>query len=113
MLTAAAISAFKFQFNSTVAAVGVSAVWSRAKAPTPTKTITVGYKTAGVKDTDVINSYGINAIVLTVRAADVAVAPEKFDSFTINGVRHTADAATPVNLKGEVIGWKVYVRGTN
>ena len=113
MLTAAATSAFKTQFNDVVAALGVPATWSRAKAPSPTKTLTVGFRTAGVKDTEIVNAYGINAIVLTVRAIDVSVAPEKFDSFTVNGVRHTADAVHPVHLKGEVIGWKLYVRGSN
>lgn len=113
MLTAAAMAAIKTQFDQTVAAIGVPAIWSRAKAPSPTKTITVGFKTAGVKDTEIVNAYGINAIILTVRALDVTVAPEKFDSFTIANVRHTADAVHPVNLQGRVIGWKVYVRGSN
>lgn len=113
MLAASDFSRIKRNFEGAVAMLGVTATWSRAKAPTPTKQLVLGFKTAGVKDTEIVNAYGINAVVLTVRAMDVTVAPEKFDTFTVNGVRHTADAVHPVNLNGTVIGWKVYVRGSN
>lgn len=113
MLTEAAISGIRTQFDHTVAALGVPATWSRAKAPSPTKAVTVGFKTAGVRDTEIVNAYGLNAVVMTMRAIDTAVAPEKFDTFTVHGVRHTADAVHPVHLNGEIIGWKIYVRGSN
>ncbi len=113
MLTAAATISLKRQFDSVVGSLGVPAGWSRAKAPSPVHDVIVGFKTAGVKDTEVVNSYGINAVIMTLRASDVSVAPEKFDSFSINGIRHTADAVHTVNLGGQVIGWKIYVRGGN
>lgn len=113
MLAASDFNRIRRNFEGTVAMLGVTATWSRAKAPTPTQQLVIGFKTAGVKDTEVVNAYGINAVVMTVRAVDVSVAPEKFDAFIVNGVRHTADAVHPVHLNGVVIGWKVYVRGSN
>lgn len=113
MLTMTAMAGIKREFDATVARLGVPATWSRAKAPQTSKSITVGFRTAGIKDTEIVNAYGINAVVITVRELDLDVAPEKFDTFMIQGVRHTADAVHPVHLNGSIIGWKVYVRGAN
>lgn len=113
MLSSAVSSSIRSQFETAVDMLGVPATWSRAKAPTPTQLLTVGFRTAGVKDAEIVNAYGINATIITVRATGVATAPEKFDSFTIQGIRYTADAVHPIHLAGAVIGWKVYCQGAN
>jgi hypothetical protein len=113
VLTASVASSLKREFDRTVGALGVPATWSRAKSPTPTVALTVGFKTAGVKDVEIVNAYGLNAIVITVRASDVSVSPEKFDSFTINGTRYIADDVSPILLNASAVGWKIYVKGTS
>lgn len=112
MLGAADFNNIRGSFESTIHLLGVPATWVKAIGG-QTATVQVGFKTAGVKDTEIINAYGLNAIVMTVRQIDLPVAPEKFDSFTVQGVRHTADAVHPVHLNGSIIGWKIYVRGSN
>ena len=113
MLASSDFSNVRGSWESVVALLGVPASWERAKAMGTQVPVVVGFKTAGVKDVEVIQSYGINAKIITVRAIDVSVPPEKFDTFTIHNERHTADAVHPVNLNGSVIGWKIYVQGSN
>jgi hypothetical protein len=113
MLGASQFASIKSSFERAVADLGVPASWERAKVEGSAARLTVGFRTAGVKDEAIVNAYGINAVIMTVLASEALVPPEKFDSFIVQGVRHTADAVHPVNLNGEVIGWKVYVRGAN
>jgi hypothetical protein len=103
----------KSGFELNIAKLGVPASWERAKSDGVASAVTVGFKTAGAKDEAIVNAYGINAIIMTLRAMEAPVPPEKFDTFIVHGVRHTADAVHQVNLNGEVIGWKIYVRGAN
>ncbi len=113
MLGTSDFNRIKGSFEQVIALVGVPATLQRAKSPGSTVSLVVGFKTAGVKDVEVVNAYGLNAVIITVAAKDTTTAPEKFDVLTINGVRHTADAVHPVHLNGTIIGWKVYVRGSN
>lgn len=113
MLGASQLASIRSSFERTIADLGVPASWERAKAGGAAATVTVGFRTAGVRDEAIVNAYGINAVIMTMRASEAPVPPEKFDSFVVHGVRHTADAVHPVNLNGDVIGWKIYVRGAN
>ena len=113
MLASSDFANVRGSWESGVTMLGVPAAWTRAKAAGAAANLTVGFKTAGVKDVEIVNAYGINAIILTVRAIDVTVPPEKFDTFVVSGQRITADAVHPVHLNGSVIGWKIYARGNN
>lgn len=103
----------KSSFEYNIGQLSVPATWERAKNQAFSGVIPVSFKTAGVKDEAIINAYGINAVIMVVRAIDTAIPPEKFDSFVIEGVRHTADAVHPIHLNGSIVGWKIYVRGAN
>ena len=112
MLGAGDFSKVKGSFEQVVGLLGVPSTWTQAKPPHGTAAINVGLKTAGPKDVEIVNAFGIDAKILTIRAIDMTTPPEKFDTFTVNGERFTADAVHPVLLNGTVIGWKIYIRGS-
>lgn len=98
-------------FDTAVDTLGTSISWTQAKAPNQTITATMGIRTVGAKDVELINSYGIGAKILTVKAASLPIPPEKFDEFVINSESYTADAVHPVRVNDQLVGYKVYCRG--
>lgn len=92
--------------------LGLPATWIQAKPPNASKGITVGFKTAGWKDTEVVNSYGYGAKIITMKAVDFTTTiPEKYDTIEVNGERYTLDEVMPVMLNDKLLGHKGYVRG--
>jgi hypothetical protein len=91
--------------------LSVPAVWTQTKSPNATLNIQVGFKNAGRDDTEIINSYGLDAIIITMKADDFTTRPEKFDTLTIDGVDYTLDEVRPHRLNGEVVFLKSIIRG--
>jgi hypothetical protein len=96
--------------EQTLDLLGVPASWRQAKPPNATINLNVGMKTASWKDEELVNAYGINARVFTLKARDVSKL-EKFDQITIGAERYTMDAAIPVYINGQLVFWKGIVRG--
>lgn len=111
MMGQAIRQAFKASFDATIDTVGVPAVFETADGGS-THALTVGHKTAGLRDEPIINAYGIDAVVISIKADDLPAAPKKFDRLTIAGTINVLHDVREVNLGGVVIGWKCYVRGT-
>jgi hypothetical protein len=111
VLSAAEKSKFRAAQESVVDMLGVPAQWQQTKAPRATKSATVGFKTAGWKDEIIVNSYGINARILTVKARDISNVV-KFDTFTIGGEVMTVASASHVYLNGDHIFTKVICKGS-
>lgn len=96
--------------ESTLDLLGTPGTWEQTKAPNATAQIVVGIKTASWKDEELVNAYGINARVFTIKAKDVAKL-EKFDVIKVGNEKYTMDAAIPVYVNGVVVFWKGVVRG--
>lgn len=100
----------KGSFELAINTLGVPASWSTADGSN-TGTPIIGFRTAGLNDTEVINAYGIGAKIVTMKFADFPVAPKKFDKIIVGLEHYTLDAVNPVHLNGVVIGYKGYIRG--
>ena len=98
-------------FNLAIDMLGVPSTWTQAKPPNATATPTIGFRTAGLNDTEVVSAYGIGAKIVTMKVTDFTVAPQKFDTIEVLTERYTLDAVNPVHLNGVVIGYKAYIRG--
>ena len=96
-----------------IRAAGVQCAWRQVKAPNATATAVVGFKTAGKDDQEVINSYGIDTVIITCAAVDFASAPAKYDEFVINNETYIANAVHPIHepSTADVIMYKVLARG--
>lgn len=111
MLNTATWNQVSSAFDQVVDLLGTNFTWNQAKSPNGTAQAVCGIKTVGAKDIELINSYGIGAKVLTIKAASLPVPPEKFDEFTVNGEVYTADAVHPVRINDQIVGYKCYCRG--
>lgn len=72
----------------------------------------------GVRDDAVVNSYGVNAQIITLphTTAFAAVPPEKFDLIEEDppgpgARRYVFDAVLPREVGGMVVAWTAFVRG--
>ena len=68
----------------------------------------VGFKTT--KDEEIINSWGIGAKIITIRAAEVSPVKKLDRVFIMNQV-YTLEFVDPVMLNDMFCGWRCYVRG--
>lgn len=84
--------------------------WTQAKAPHATKNVQVGIRTLGFRDTELINSYGIEAVIITMKYKDVP-GIEKFDKLDINGSRYTVQQVFPAMLNAEQLFSKMIAKG--
>lgn len=93
--------------------LGVPITWTQTKKPNTTKTVRAGFKTAGLKDTEVVNAYGLGAKIIVFKASDFgAVIPEKFDTVQVHDQRYTLDTVDPKHdLDGNVAFYYTYVKG--
>lgn len=97
--------------ENTLDMLGTPGTWRQAKVPNATKAnIPVGIKTVDWKDQELINAYGINARIFTIKSKDVALL-EKFDQITVGNETYVMDSAKPVYINGQVVFWKGICRG--
>ena len=80
-----------------------------AKPPHTVIPVNVGFRHAGATDTEVVNAYGMNAVIITFKAADIT--PAKFDELTVDGKRFTLDAVHPIHVNGDLLFFKAYAKG--
>ncbi len=99
-------------FKQVISLLGVPATWTQVLPPNATLTATVGFKTAGKNDSEVVNSYGIGAKIITFDADNFRTQPpKKFDKLEVMGEVYILDEVMMVHLNGEVVGFKAYARG--
>ena len=91
--------------------LGVPITWNQAKPPKQTASFKVGFKHAGKQDIGVVNDYGIAAVIITAKASDFPVAPQKFDDIVLNGETYTLEAVHPIHINGTLALYKCYSRG--
>jgi hypothetical protein len=94
------------QWNEGVKALGVPARHVSTEG-IETQCI-VGFKTT--KDEEIINSWGIGAKIITIRAAEVSPVKKRDRVFVMDQV-YTLDFCDPVMLNDLFCGWRCYVRG--
>jgi hypothetical protein len=111
MLSASDFNKMVGAHRTIIQTLGVPAVWKQAKPPQQTATAVVGFKSVGPNEAEIVNAYGIEAKILTIAAGDTPVAPEKFDTFEVNGETFVAQSAQAVHLNGQVIGYRCLVKG--
>ena len=107
------LSAFKAAQLKILDDLGSPCHYTMAKAPETELDITAGFKTAGVRDEAITNSYGIGAKILTIKASDFTTPPVKYDEFRFHGTEETyvAEAVHPIHIGPEVVFHKVYIKG--
>jgi len=112
MFDAATRSSLRAAFEQTFALLGTPATWRQAKAPHATKAIEIGIKTAGPRDDVIINTYGVGAKIITMKASDFTTTlPEQFDELVVGNEKLVLAAVHPVNIGNAVVFFKGYVRG--
>lgn len=97
---------FAKQWNEGVKSLGVPA--THVSTDGVETECTVGFKTT--KDEEIINSWGIGAKIITIRAAEVSQV-NKLERLFIMGQIYTLDFVDPVMLNDIFCGWRCYVRG--
>ena len=100
-------------FASVLYSLGSPAVWRKATDPSVTAQITVGIKTAGPKDSTVVQAYGINARIITMDVAQFPVPPEKFDTVTVNGEDIVLETVHKIMISAGVEFYRAYARGND
>jgi len=90
----------KKMFSDMIDILGVDVIWTSVKSPTQHASVRVGFKTAGKDDSEIVNAYGSGTVILTAKAVDFSVPPQKFDVF----------AVAPGNYVISV-GYKIVARG--
>jgi len=111
MLTTALFATMKAQYERTIDTLGATMIWTQAKPPNNNKAIVAGMKIASDQDTALVQAYGVGARVITVKASDFPVAPEKFDRLVCGTEAYTAEAVHPVHLNAALVGYKIFVKG--
>jgi len=106
------LSAFKAAQLKALDDLGSPCKYTRVKDDTKIS-ITAGFKTAGVRDEAITNSYGVGAKIITIKAGDFTVPPVKYDEFKFDGNNETyiAEASHPIHIGAEVVFYKIYVKG--
>lgn len=101
----------KTAYEKTIDALGVPLVWHSATHSNVTKSIVAGIRILGSQDEVLVNAYGIGGRLITVKAADFAVAPEKFDRLTIDGEVYVIEAVQAVHLNLVLVGYRIFTKG--
>lgn len=95
--------------------VGVPMVFHQAKAPHTVTPLSHAGIASPRKDSEIVNSYGVGAKVITLMEVSVPSVPEKFDwvVVTSGGEKLVFEAVTKVHEPGTgtVIGYRCFVRG--
>jgi CRISPR/Cas system CMR-associated protein Cmr3 (group 5 of RAMP superfamily) len=101
----------KAAFAFAIDFLGLPAVLTEAtvRSATPTHTFRVGFNAVNIQDEALVNSYGINAKVITMKASE-GYKPKKFDSIVVNGQKYFVDGTQEISVGGEIIGYKMYCK---
>jgi hypothetical protein len=98
-------------FSMTINTLGAPMKWVQAKAPKATAEIIAGFRAVGVRDVALVNAYGVEAKIITVRAGTTPVPPAKFDSFEVAGEVYVAQAVHEVHANERLLGYKLFCKG--
>jgi hypothetical protein len=109
-LQASDLANFRASMEQIVDSLGVPATWTQAKPPNASVSLKVGVKTISWRDEELVNAYGINARMFTMKSSDVQTLT-KFDEIRIGQEKYVMDAAIPVHIGGQLAFWKGIVRG--
>jgi len=91
-------------FKTTIKFLGTDATFKH-------KPVKLGFKTAGVKDEEVVNSYGLGAKIITIDIDTINVTPKKFDFIHVDSNKYVFESVHPIYLGGNQVGWKAFVKG--
>lgn len=106
------------QLALVIAAQGISGTFGRAKDPATSIPVRFLMKHPGMRDEAVVNSYGVNAQIITLPHSDdfATTPPEKFDFITedaagASSLPYVFDAVLRREVAGVVVAWTAYVKG--
>jgi hypothetical protein len=98
-------------FNTAIDSLGVPMLWTQAAEGGQSASIVAGFRAVGKDDEVIINSYGIETKVITVKVDSLPVPPQKFDRFVVQGETYVAQSSHQIYLNGVLIGHKCYCKG--
>ena len=110
MLTDGDRASMQAAWETALDTLGVPATWKQTKDPQATKDVVIGFKTVGLRDSDLINAYGVGAKIFTIKVSDIEVV-EKFDRVTVQDEVYTIESSMPVHLNGVQVFWKAVSTG--
>ena len=110
MLGAVLFETMREQYERVIDTLGVPMQWTNTKSNT-TRSVVGGMKIATDEDLALVQSYGVGARVITIKASGLTVEPEKFDRFAVQDAVFVAESVAPVHLNGSLIGFRIYIKG--
>lgn len=101
------------EFTQLRGVLGVPISFASAKPPSVTKDLTAIVQPINSRDEGLINAYGVGAKTIQILAADLPIAPLKFDTVTSQGERLVIDTVVPQNTRGTgtICFFLCYVKG--
>ena len=110
MLNASLLADMRNSYAKVIDTLGTPLTWTQAVGG-GTGAFVCGMAIAGDKDEALVNSYGVGARIITVKATDFPVAPSKFDKFSSGTEVYVAEAVHPVHLNAGIVGYRVIIKG--
>ena len=111
MLTPLLNGSYKNHMEQANHDLGVPVKWVQTKAPFDTKdNVLVGFKHVGWREEELVNAYGVGAIIVTINVTDIPLV-EKFDKIELGEERYTLAEVFPIYITGEQVFWKSIVQG--
>lgn len=104
----------KSEFEATINAVGVPAVFTPVAAPSlPIAIDRVGFQSLAKAEETIVNAYGVNGRQIHIKASSLPAPPVKYDVVTVGGVRCVLESVIPKfeHGSGAVMGWACYCVG--
>ena len=86
-------------------------VWTQAKPPQASATVTGHRRFIGNDETTLINAYGTDAVEMIVKASDFTTTPEKFDEFNVKGDNYVVhEVKHQVGFAGIVLLYRCFCK---
>jgi hypothetical protein len=101
------------EFTQLRGVLGVPIMFTSAKPPSVTKDLIAIVQPINSRDEGLINAYGVGAKTIQILAADLPIAPLKFDTVMSQGERLVIDTVVPQNTRGTgvICFYLCYVKG--
>lgn len=88
------------EFRTLLTYTGEPVAFATAKEPVQTANLIAIIQPVNTRDEGLLNSYGVGARTIQMAAADLPIAPVKFDSVTAQGERLVIDTVISQHTRG-------------
>lgn len=110
MLAQSALTEMLKRYEQAIDLLGVPMLWTNVKSGAEQPVIG-GIRIASDEEINLVQSYGVGARIITLKARGLSRAPEKFDRFSLDSAVYVAELVAPVHLGGQLVGYRIYIKG--